>query len=52
MKIIYKDEKNIDEKNLENIFKSLDWLSTKDTKLLKRALSLSTDVFTAWDENK
>lgn len=39
-------------KNLENIFNPLDWLSTKDTKILKRALSLSTDVFTAWDENK
>lgn len=52
MNITYKDEKNIDEKNLENIFKPLDWLSTKDTKILKRALSLSTDVFTAWDENK
>lgn len=52
MIITYKDEKNIDEKNLENIFNPLDWLSTKDTKILKRALSLSTDVFTAWDENK
>ena len=40
MKIVYKDDKIIDEKNLENLFIDLDWLITKDTKLLHKALSL------------
>lgn len=52
MKIIYKDDKNIGEENLEKLFECIDWLSTKDTVRLKKALSLSTDVFTAWDDNK
>lgn len=52
MGIVYKDDKNIDEENLENLFGCLDWLSTKNTKQLKKALAYSTDVFTAWDEDK
>jgi len=52
MEIVYKDDKNIDEENLENLFGCLDWLSTKNTKQLKKALAYSTDVFTAWDEDK
>lgn len=52
MGIVYKDDKNIDEEKLENLFGCLDWLSTKNTKQLKKALAYSTDVFTAWDEDK
>lgn len=52
MNIIYKEDKNIDIENIERLFKCVDWTTSSNYELTKKALANSSDVFSAWDDNK
>lgn len=50
--IIYKDEKIIDINNIRKLFSCVDWFTPSDENLTQKALANSSDVFTAWDNEK
>ena len=52
MEITYKNIKNFNEKDLENLFLSVEWLSGNYPDELVVAMRNSGSVFTAWDEDK
>lgn len=53
MNIIYKQEKNIDQKQLEQLYADAGWTAyTKDIDQLHKAVLQSYDVITAWDEDR
>lgn len=52
MAITYTDTKEFTEKNLQELFLSVGWLSAKYPARLKKALDHCETVFTAWDQDK
>ncbi|EXZ04384.1 MULTISPECIES: GNAT family N-acetyltransferase [Bacteroidales] len=52
MNIEYKETKNFTEKEIEELFLSVKWLSGKYPSRLIKALKSSSFVVTAWDGNK
>ncbi len=52
MNIEYKDTKDFTEKEVEELFLSVGWLSGKYPSRLMKALKSSSLVVTAWDGNK
>lgn len=53
MNIIYEQEKNIDQKQLEQLYADAGWTAyTKDIDQLHKAVLQSYDVITAWDEDR
>lgn len=50
--VTYKDTKNFSQKDLQELFQSVDWLSADYPDRLKTALDNCETVFTAWDQNK
>lgn len=52
MDIEYKETKDFTEKEVEDLFLSVGWLSGKYPKRLIKALKASSLVVTAWDGNK
>lgn len=49
MGITYTDKRTYTEDDLEQLFRSVDWLSANYAKRLKKALDNCSTVFTAWD---
>lgn len=49
MAIIYKDTRAFTEDELQELFLSVDWLSGRYPKRLKKALDTCATVYTAWD---
>ena len=52
MAIQYTDEKKFTQKQAEELFLSLDWISGKYPDRLYKALINSSTVFTAWDNGQ
>ena len=52
MDITYTDSKNFSEKNLQELFQSVNWLSANYPDRLKRALDHCETVLTAWDQDR
>ncbi len=52
MMITYTDKKDFSVSDLEQLFKSVDWLSGNYSDRLKKALDNCETVFTAWDGDK
>lgn len=52
MNIVYKSTKDFTEKQIEELFLSVNWLSGKYPRRLTNALKKSQTVITAWDEEK
>ena len=50
--IVYKHIKDFDEKHIEELFKSVNWISGNFPYVLKQALKYSTRVISAWDGEK
>jgi len=48
----YKNEKNLDMSDLQDLFLALDWDSGNHPEKLTEAIRSSTSVFTAWDGDK
>lgn len=49
MEITYKDNREFSETDLQDLFRSVDWLSANYPKRVKKALDHCETVFTAWD---
>lgn len=52
MNVVYKSTKDFTEKQIEELFLSVNWLSGKYPRRLTNALKKSQTVITAWDEEK
>ena len=52
MNVVYKSIKDFTEKQIEELFLSVNWLSGKYPRRLTNALKKSQTVITAWDEEK
>lgn len=52
MAIVYTDKKDFSEKDLQELFQSVDWLSANYPSRLKKAFDNCETVFTAWDQDK
>lgn len=52
MAITYTDTKDYSEKNLQELFQSVGWLSANYPDRLKKALDNCETVFTAWDKDE
>ena len=52
MSIVYKDVKSFQERDLEELFLSVEWVAGQHPDKLVIAIENSSTVFSAWDNNK